>query len=109
MRTSAKSTLGLLSLSACLAAALSDGGYARGDVTSAPAAAEQALRFTGETPDSLVEAQVRRALAPKASEADAVAALAVISNVSSAASEGVYQRGFASLANASTLMTRKPV
>ncbi|HSO40131.1 MAG TPA: transglutaminase-like domain-containing protein [Labilithrix sp.] len=102
-RTSAKPTLVLLSLSACLGAGLFGGGPARGEPASAPAAAEAVARFTGETPDTLVEAQTRRALAPKASEADAVAALAVFTNVSDRTTEGVAERAVASVASASTL------
>ncbi len=101
-RTSARSTLVLLSLSACLGAGFLDGGHARGE-PAAPAAAPTALRFTGEAPDSLVEAQLRRALAPKATEADAIAALAVISNVSGSATDGVFQRAIGAIANAATL------
>ena len=102
-RTSAKPPLVLLSLSACLGAGLFLGAPARGEPAGAAAAAEAGARFIGETPDSLVEAQTRRALAPKATEADAVAALAVLANVSDRTTEGVTERAVASVANAATL------
>ena len=84
----------LLSLAACLGAGLFGAGPARGDAAN---------RFTAETPDALVEAQKRRALATKATEADAIAALTVIINVSDRTSEGVAEKAIADLAGASSL------
>jgi transglutaminase-like putative cysteine protease len=60
-------------------------------------------RFTGDTPDTLVEAQKRRALDAKATEADAIAALAVITNLSDRTTQGLAERAIADVAGASTL------
>jgi hypothetical protein len=109
----------LLSLSACLGVGLFGAGPARGDArpgtpaaTAAATAATAATpasnvdapgRFTAETPDALVETQKRRALAPKASEADAVAALTVIATLSDRTSNGVAERALGEIAAASSL------
>ncbi len=93
----------MLSLSACLGAGLLDGRPARGDVPPAAATGDAALRFTAETPDAMIEAQTRRALAPKATEADAIAALTTIWWIAGSGSEGGAQRALGAIANASTL------
>ncbi|MDB4943447.1 MAG: Transglutaminase-like enzyme putative cysteine protease [Labilithrix sp.] len=78
---------------------------ARGDQTSAPppagaAASEASARFLGETPDALIEAERRRALAPKATEADALTAVSLITNHADRASQGVAEKALADIASA---------
>ena len=58
-------------------------------------------RYTAETPDALVEAQKRRALSTKATEADVVAALALIATVADRATNGAAERALADIAAAS--------
>ncbi len=70
--------------------------------TSAPvnAAVTESLRFTGETPDAIIAALEKRAVAPKATEADRVAALAGISHLRSRAAQGRAATALTSIANA---------
>jgi hypothetical protein len=60
-------------------------------------------RFTGETPDTVVEAQKRRALDAKATEADAIAALAVIGTLEDRTTRGLTERAITDIAGAGTL------
>jgi hypothetical protein len=60
--------------------------------------ARTALRFTGETPEATIDAQTKRALAPKATESAALAALAVITELAHDAPPGVGERALAAIA-----------
>jgi Transglutaminase-like superfamily len=86
----------VLSLVTCIAIV----GPALGDE---PAPKTGPTRFTGATPDALIESQKDRALASKASEADVVAALSVITNVEDRAAEGVAERAIAAIASATAV------
>ena len=90
--TRTKGTLLLWALSASLGLGLLGAGPARGDTkttaSGGPTAADALGRFTAETPDALVETQKRRALAPKATEADVIASLALIATESDRATNG---------------------
>lgn len=119
------SRLLLLSLSASLAVGLLGAGPARGDAQKTPSAgsagagtatanasaaasaaaktSEPGLRFTAETPDALVEAQKKRALSPKATEADVLAALSVIPAIADHASNQVAERALGEIAAGSAV------
>ena len=96
-----------LSVLACVGTGLFGAGRARGDAHATAGAATTAIdaasRFTGETPDAVVEAQRRRALAPKATEADAIAALTVIMHVSDRTTQGAAERAIADISGASSI------
>jgi transglutaminase-like putative cysteine protease len=80
-------------------AAGSSAGTAQTPATPASSpAADAPGRFTAETPDALIEAQTRRALAPKATEADVVASMAVIATVSDRSASGVAERALHAIA-----------
>ena len=66
-------------------------------------AAEGPGRFTAESPDALVEAQKRRALSPKATEADIVAALSVIASLGDHATNDGAERALAEIAGATSV------
>ncbi|MBX3186649.1 MAG: hypothetical protein KF819_06525 [Labilithrix sp.] len=70
-------------------------GIARGEPSEAPA------RHTAETADGLVEAQKKRALSPRATEADQIAALTVIADVAQWAAQGAAERALTEIAGAS--------
>jgi hypothetical protein len=97
----------LLSLSTCLGIGLFGAGPARGDTRTtsavAPASADSAGRFTAETPDGLVDAQKRRALSTKATDADVLASLSLIATVSDRATSGVAERALAEIAAAASV------
>jgi len=103
----------LSAVSACLVLGLTAAGSAHGQGNAAPPAtaatpaasttAGTGARLTGETPDAFVEAQKRRALAPKAPEADVVAALTVIASLADRASAGLAERAIDEIAHASTV------
>ncbi len=71
--------------------------------TAGGSTAEGPGRFTAETPDGIVEAQKRRALSTKASEADVVAALSVISSIADRASNDVAERALGEIAAATSV------
>jgi hypothetical protein len=72
---------------------------ARGAPATATATAPtHALRATGETPDATIDAQTKRAVAPKSTEAAQVAALAVIAQTSDVAEEGAAERALVTIA-----------
>ncbi|GAC1545320.1 MAG: hypothetical protein NVS3B10_09420 [Polyangiales bacterium] len=76
---------------------------ATGSSTGGGGAAESPGRFTAETPDALVEAEKRRALSPKATEADVVAALSVIASLDDRATNDTAQRAVAEIAGAASV------
>ena len=102
--TRTKGTLLLWALSASLGLGLLGAGPARGDTKTTASggatAADAPGRFTAETPDALVETQKRRALAPKATEADVIASLALIATESDRATNGLAERALAEIAAA---------
>lgn len=101
----------LLSVSACLAAGPLGAGSAWGDAPKPHAAAATPTstpsagpgRFTAETPDALVDAQKRRALDPKATEADVIASLTVIATLADQSSNGVAERALNEIAASSSV------
>ena len=76
---------------------------AAGGASAGGGGGESLGRFTAETPDALVDAQKRRALGPKATEADVVAALAVISSLSDRSTYGAAERALAEIAVAGSV------
>src|SRR5687768_9306868 len=74
-----------------LLAALS--GTAQGDETPG--------RYTGETADATIEAQKKRALATRSSEADQIAAINVIASLSDQGSNGLAEKALGEIASAS--------
>ena len=93
----------LVSLSACLGLGLFGAGPARGQTKPTAAGADAASRFTAETPDALIEAQKRRALATKATDADEMAALAMLATVADHGTNGAAERAIADIAAASVV------
>ncbi len=65
--------------------------------------APAALRWTDETPDTMVDDAVTRALAPRTSTRSALAALTVIATLSDRATEGHAERALEQIATQATL------
>ena len=97
----------LLSLGVVLLPGLHE-SVAHGDVNTPttpagapPGAADVAAqKFTGETPDATIDAQKRRALGAKATEADVVTALAIIQSIDTTAAPNLAERSLGEIANA---------
>jgi hypothetical protein len=93
-----------MAVAAILLCSLPGSRSAWGDPAVAPAgssgapAAEARPRVVAETPDATIDAHVKRALAPKATEGSQLAALAVVASLADEASEGAAEKALADIA-----------
>ncbi len=60
------------------------------------------MPLVGATADATIDAQRRRALAPKATESDQVAAIAIVAELANHATQGAAERALTEIANGST-------
>jgi hypothetical protein len=79
------------------------GATAGTTTTGGGSTAEGPGRFTAESPDAIVDAQKRRALSAKASEADIIAAMSVIATLADRASNDGAERALAEIAGATSV------